>query len=371
MAADLGEATRTAFDDSALQRLGIRIPIIQAPMASASSPGMVIRVSNAGGLGSLGAAYLRPERIQAAIRAIRAGTDQSFAVNLFVPDQTVFSEVELAAANRALQPVRDALGLSTPETPPAPPDMFSEQVDVIVEERVPVFSFHLGVPSSEAMGRLKDAGIVVIGSATSAADAEAVAAAGADYVVAQGAEAGGHQGTFDVADDPPMTGLMALLPQVVDAVTVPVIAAGGIMDGRGIAAALCLGACAAQMGTAFLAGPESAAHPSQKQILTNATSDTTRLTRAFSGRPARGIGNDFMDIVDGPEGAILPFPHQNALTRDIRDAAAEQDRPEYLSMWAGQGVALARDLPAAELVTTLVRELEEAFAATLHSGGRL
>ncbi|WP_241170930.1 NAD(P)H-dependent flavin oxidoreductase, partial [Serratia marcescens] len=198
----------------------------------------------------------------------------------------------------------------------------------------------------------------VIGTATTVAEARAWEEAGADFVCVSGSEAGGHRPTFLGDIEQSCVGLMALLPQVVAAVKIPVIAAGGIMNGRGIAAARLLGAQAAQLGTAFLCSPESGIAEAWRAALRNAGDDSTRLTRAFSGRPARGIVNDFMCQMRAEEAQILPYPVQNALTGDIRQAAAKAGRGEFMSLWAGQGVGLARPMPAAELVATLAAELE-------------
>ena len=341
------------------EMLGIGHPIIQAPMASATSAEIVAAVSNAGGLGSLGAAYLAPDKLRAEIDGIRRATDRPFMVNLFVPDRSTYDAARLDRANAALQPIRAELGVSPPNVPPQSNNAFVEQFEVLIEARVPVFSFHFGIPEGDAVARAKAAGMVVAGSATTAADAKRLAEAGADLVVAQGVEAGGHQGTFDVETEPSMIGVHALVREIVGVVPVPVIAAGGIMDGRDIAAILKAGAGAAQMGTAFLACPESVAHSCHKRAVLEADDDTTRLTRAFSGRPARGLVNRFIDEIGAQADAIPPFPYQMALTGPLRVAAAKQNRPEFMSLWAGQGVARARPRPAGDLIGELAAELEQ------------
>jgi nitronate monooxygenase len=201
----------------------------------------------------------------------------------------------------------------------------------------------------------------VMGTATTVEEAVALEQAGVDAIVTQGSEAGGHRGTFAGAFEAGLVGTMALVPQVVDAVRVPVIASGGIMDGRGIAAALALGASAVQMGTAFLTCHEAGIPDAYKEAILGAHEDGTRLTRAFSGRPARGIVNRFMTEIDRTPEAILPFPLQNTLTRPLRSAAARQGRAEFLSLWAGQAVRLARRQSAADLVARLAKETEEAI----------
>jgi nitronate monooxygenase len=228
---------------------------------------------------------------------------------------------------------------------------------VVREERVAILSFAFGLPDAATLAALKGDGTLLIGTATTVPEAVALEAAGIDLVVAQGSEAGGHRGTFLDPFEAAMIGTLALTPQLADAVDIPVIAAGGIMDGRGIVAALALGAAGAQLGTAFLAGPESAAPPAHKAALLSGTVETV-VTRAFSGKPVRAIRNRLVDELAAHEAELPPYPIQNGLTRDIRQAATRQGRPEYMGMWAGQAAALSRDLPAGELVATLVREVE-------------
>ena len=225
------------------------------------------------------------------------------------------------------------------------------------------FSFTFGALPADEIRSLHELGMVVLGTATTVQEARTLEASGVDAVVAQGSEAGGHRGTFAAPAERALIGTLALVPQVVDAVKVPVVAAGGIMDGRGLVAAFALGAAAVQMGTAFLACVESGAHPLQKQaVLTRREDDATRLTRAFSGRLARGFGNRFMVDVERA-GAILPYPHQAALTSDIRQAAARQGRAEFLPMLAGQGAPLAVARSAGDLVRDLVQQAERVAKA--------
>lgn len=336
-----------------------RYPIIQAPMAGgATTPELVAAVSNAGGLGSLAGVLLSPNRLREAIHQIRQLTDQPFNVNLFVLEPVEVELGVLEAALDRLQPIRAELGLP----PAAAPQKFSEdfgaQLEVLLEEKPPVVSFHFDIVSAQVVERLHKAGCKVIGTATNVAEALAWEQAGADYVCAQGGEAGGHRGTFIGPFEQSMTGTLALVPQVADAVKVPVIAAGGIMDGRGIAAALLLGASAVQMGTAFLTCPESGAHPMYKQALLEAKGDPTVVTPTFSGRPARGLRNAFIERMQPYEAQVPPYPIQNALTGEIRQAAAKAGRIEYMSLWAGQAASLCRNLPAAELVETLMQETQ-------------
>jgi len=337
--------------------LGIRYPILQAPMAGGpSTPELAAAVSNAGGLGSLGAGYLSPEQLRGAIRAIRERTDRPFGVNLFVPEQAEESEETIARMTQYLDRYRIELGI-----PPNPPirqaaESFEEQVQVLLEERVPVFSFTFGIPPQEVIRSMKQRGIFVIGTATTVDEAVQAEEAGVDAIVAQGGEAGGHRGTFLKGASESMIGTMALVPQVVDQVSIPVIAAGGIMDGRGLAASLALGAAAAQMGTAFLASPESGAHDAHKRKILSSKEDSTEVTRAYSGKAARGIRTEFMSDMHRYRGTIPAYPIQNAMTRDIRQAAARANDPEYMSLWAGQGLRLAGDRSAADIVRQTVEE---------------
>ena len=347
--------------------LGITHPIIQAPMAGGTTtPELVAAVSHAGALGSVGAAYLTPQQILETAHAIRRRTDRPFNVNLFVGDAEPADGRDPAAMLEILSRYHAELGLAAP-VPPAPAaDPFAGQLDAVLEARPAVFSFTFGIPPAAALAALKARGILVVGTATTVAEARQLERAGVDAVVAQGAEAGGHRGTFAGPFEAALVGTMALVPQVVDAVAVPVIASGGIMDGRGIVAARALGAAGVQMGTAFLACRESGAPAAHKAAVRAAREDQTEVTRAFSGRPARGVVNEFMRALRGREQAILPFPLQNAATRPLRKAAGERGDARFLSLWAGQGAPMARDLTAAELVGQLVREAE-AVAAQLRA----
>jgi nitronate monooxygenase len=254
-----------------------------------------------------------------------------------------------------------ALGLAPPEAPPPPADPVPAQMEAVLAARVPVFSFTFGIPAPDILARFKRDGTYLMGTATTVEEARRLASAGVDAIVAQGSEAGAHRGTFAAPFEHAMVGLMALVPAIVDAVPdVPIIASGGIMDGRGIVAALALGAVAVSMGTAFLVADEAGIPEAYKARVIGAPEDATRITRAFSGRPARGIVNAFTDDAERlGDDAIPPFPVQNALTRPMRNAAAKAGDTERLSLWAGQGVRLARRMKAAALVERLVEEIEE------------
>jgi nitronate monooxygenase len=253
------------------------------------------------------------------------------------------------------------LGIEAPEKISSFAESFEDQLEVVLEERVPVFSFTFGSLGPELIGRLKENGTAVVGTATTVREGLRLEEDGVDVVVAQGSEAGGHRGTFLGDFKDALIGTMALVPQMVDALAIPVVASGGIMDGRGLAAALVLGAEAAQMGTAFLACKESGAHPEFKRAVLKAAEDETAVTRAFSGRAARGVKNRFLIEVGTHEEELPPFPVQNTLTKDIRAAAQKQDRPEFMSLWSGQAPRLARPTSAAELVRSVAEGAEVAL----------
>jgi nitronate monooxygenase len=339
--------------------VGIAHPIIQAPMggANATPPALVSAVSDAGALGFIGAAYMSPEQIDESCRAVRARVARPFGVNLFTPVDAPPLPDDLGAALARVAPYHAELGLPAPTRPAPPAFSFDDQLAAALAGGATVFSFTFGLLPARAVDAIKARGLYLMGTATTVNEAVALERLGVDAIVAQGSEAGAHRGTFAAPFDAAMIGTIALVPQVVDAVRVPVVASGGIMDGRGIAAALALGASAVQMGTAFLTCDECGVAPSYKEAVLHAREDETRVTRAFSGRPARGIVNRFMREVDDAD-AVLPYPHQNAVTRPLRTAAAAQDRPEFLSLWAGQGARLARRQPAAALVRALVDEME-------------
>ncbi|CAB3389633.1 NAD(P)H-dependent flavin oxidoreductase [Kyrpidia spormannii] len=357
------------WNDTAVTRmLSIQYPIIQAPMAGGpTTPELVAAVSNEGGLGFLGAGYMSPDSIRAAIRRIRELTDRPFGVNLFIPDQNIQVDKEVVKAMihhlKSLEALPEEVRREIDSIPieNAPGDTFTEQLEVILEERIPVFSFTFGCPTQEQITELKSRGIRVIGTATSVAEAVYLQEAGVDAVVAQGCEAGGHRGTFLEAHSSSLIGTITLVPQIVDRVRIPVIASGGIMDGRGIAACLTLGASAIQMGTAFLASRESGAHPAHKKALLHSRDTETVITDAFSGKPARGLKNTFISWMEQYDVPIPPYPIQNGLTRPIRNWAARQADPEFMSLWAGQGSAQSRDASARDIVRQLIQEAERAI----------
>jgi nitronate monooxygenase len=336
-------------------------PIFQAPLAGGGdTPALVAAVCEAGGLGFIGAAYLTPEQIGEAARKVQTQTSRPFGINLFAPVPMPDPPENPQPALERVAPFFAELGLEPPVVPAPARDSFNQQLIAALESGAAVFSFTVGILPKSAIDAIKRRGMFLIGTATTVEEAILLEKAGVDAIVTQGSEAGGHRATFGADFDAGLVGTISLVPQVVDAVTVPVIASGGIMDGRGIAAALSLGASAVQLGTAFLTCEEAGVPEVYKKAILGAREDQTRLTRAFSGRPARGIVNRFMTEVERSDGAkaILPFPLQNQLTRPLRNAAANQARAEFLSLWAGQGVRLARRRVAAQLVEHLAIETE-------------
>lgn len=347
-----------------LHALGVRYPIIQAPMAGGlSTPQLAAEVCNAGGLGSLGAGYLKPDQILAEARRLRALTGRPFNINLFAGGYDADAASDAAPMLSLLAEIHAALGLPAPVLPPLAPDPFPGQFAAVLEANPGVFSFTFGIPPAEAMNALQARGIPAVGTATTVEEGCWLEQRGVAAIVAQGAEAGAHRGTFLGSFEASLVPTLALVQALRSAVSVPVIASGGLMDGGDIAKAFAQGASAVQLGTAFLPCPESGASYAYRQALLSARADTTVITRAFSGRPARGLRNAFVEKLRSREADILPYPLQNALTRPMRTAAAQAGEAGFLSLWAGQGVTRARALPAAELVARLVAEAAAAGLA--------
>jgi nitronate monooxygenase len=337
------------------QRLHIDYPILLAPMAGeASKAPLIAAVSNAGGLGVLGAGYMSPEKLLATIAEIRALTSRPFGVNLFVMEPGERNTAGVDAMAEALQRYHAELGIAPPALPASLEENYHSQMEAVLSARVPAFSFTFGVPSAQHIAALKAGGACLMGTATTVDEAIELERRGIDVVVAQGAEAGGHRGTF-LNDDfqGAMIGTMALVPQVADAVRVPVVAAGGIADRRGVRAALALGASAVSVGTAFLTTIESGVSNAYKLALTGPGSRSSGVTRVFSGRPARGVRNRYMDEMRAFETSAPVYPVTNALTRAMRQAASQQGRAEFLSLWAGQAAPLSRNRSVAQLMEEL------------------
>ena len=345
-------------------KLGLAAPIIQAPMAGGpSSQELVAACSAAGVLGSFGFAYTQPEEMKKQSAWVRAKTGRPFGINLFTSPQP--GRIEAGAQRGALDAVAGyyrELGLPPPEPVSAPyaPDL-DAQLDAVEEIAPRVFTVHLSDLPEMNLRTLKAKNILVGGSATCVAEAQRLEALGFDFVIAQGGEAGGHRGSYLRDPYASLTGTLALVRLVVRGVKLPVIAAGGIMDGAGIAAALALGAQAAQLGTAFIPCPESGAPQVHKDLLLQGTEDTTRLTEKFSGKPARGLANRFLTEMAAKDAPQLAFPAQNVVTGRLRQASARAGKADFIALWAGQAAPLARALPAAELI----RQLNEETAAAI------
>ena len=352
----------TAVRNKLLDLLGIDLPIIQAPMAGTSSPAMAAAVANAGGLGSLGVAAMKAEAAGNAIAATRERTNRAINVNVFCHQPARADGAKEAAWIRRLKPEFDRLGATPPTALTEIYRSFivdDDMLNVLVAARPKVVSFHFGLPSAERIRALKEAGIVLFASATSLAEAEQAAAAGVDAIVAQGYEAGGHRGVFDQHAHDDRLGILPLTRILAREIGLPVIAAGGIMDGAGIAAALGLGAAAAQLGTAFIGATESLADDGYRAALFSDAAHHTTMTAAVSGRPARCLANRFTAFsATVSEDEIPAYPITYDLGKALHAAAKAKGEFGFGAQWAGQGAPLARAMPAAVLVGTLAAELD-------------
>lgn len=344
-------------------KLGIDYPIIQGPLGGLPSQRLTATVSNYGGLGSFGAHGLEPQKIREVIDQIRLLTNKPFAINLWVSmeDEGAFAS-DANAFGQSLSrilPHIEELGGTTPVYRPYTPIRFEDQMRVLIDAKVPAFSFIYGVPPNELLDECRRLGIVLIGTATTVDEARALADAGVDIVVASGFEAGGHRGSFLRPAEDSLVGVMTLVRQASDAISIPVVAAGGIADSRGVIAAFALGAEAVQMGTVFLACEESGASALHRNALLNGRAAITGLTRGFTGRLARGIKNQLMDELNSPEADILPYPLQRYLIRNLSVIAEKAGREEFIPMWSGQSAGLIRSTNAISFLDTLVKELSE------------
>ena len=348
-------------------RLNMRYPIIQAPMAGASTPALAIAVSTTGGLGSLGLAMHTQESLRKDCAEVSAA-GAPYNANFFVHSEPVDDPARTAEISSLLAPYYLELGLGQVPDAVSVPSFNQTHLEAVLDLRPAVVSFHFGLPTSDAFKAIKAAGLFTMSSATNVTEARELEARGIDAVIAQGFEAGGHRATFSEPYERGPVGTLALVPQIVDAVSIPVIAAGGIGDGRGIAAALALGASAVQLGTAFLTCPESAAHPLYRRALNEARDDKTQITHAFSGRPARGLENRYLREMAGHEDTYPDFPILNTLTGPLRKASANQNNPDFMSLWSGQSAAMSRNLPASELIQLLVTETESVLERLTTAG---
>ena len=346
-------------DRTLLDAFELEHPILQSPMAGSATTELAAAVSNAGGLGGFGGAGLEPQALRKVVQEIREQTDRPFNINLFDASSEGFdpSEQPGAEVQKQLAEYHQELELGEVPEPQALFGPVSSQLEVLIEERVPVISFHFGV-DKDSVTRARAGGAKVLSTATTVAEAQELEAVGVDAIIAQGGEAGGHRGTFEGNYRDALIGTMALVPRIVDAVKVPVIAAGGIMDGRGIVAGLALGASAVQLGTAFLGCPEARVAPVWRRSLDQAEAESTTVTEVVSGKPARGIRNRYIEEMEALEDEPMSYPAHYSLSRTLRKRAAEQGDADFAVMWAGQGVGLYRQQSAEELMAALVREAE-------------
>jgi nitronate monooxygenase len=351
--------------------LAIEVPVLQSGMGRIAGPELVAQVSNAGGLGILAGLGVPGEDLRQQIRRVRELTRKPFGVNLWLHEELLppktaaeIPDGDVQAVQRALNPIRRRLGLPERHDRPAPyPDVVADAFEVILEEGVPVWSIGLGNPDPARVDRCHAAGVVVMAMATSVADARALSTSGVDVIAAQGLEAGGHRSTWKrPAGDSTGVSTLLLVPQIVDAVRQPVVAAGGIADGRGVAAALALGAQGALLGTRFVATQESLAPPMFKQALLAATTADTVITTAYSGLPARALRSRFVDEYQQSGAPVLPSLLQTRAAEDIYAAAAQSGDREHYPMMAGQSAGLVSDLPSAsDVVRTIVAEADAAL----------
>ncbi len=355
-------------------RLRIEYPIIQGPLGGLSSQRLTAVVSNFGGLGSFGAHGLTASAIKDVIAELRSMTDKPFAMNLWVSMEDAGARrSDEAAFNRSLAPLApiiQSLGATLPPYKPYTPMEFDEQVRVLIDAKVPVFSFIYGIPPKEILEECRAKGIVIIGTATTPDEAIELQNANVDVIVASGFEAGGHRGSFLRASEDSLTGTFSLVPQVVDVVSAPVVAAGGIADARGILAAFALGAEGVQIGTAFLACEESGASQQHRQALLSEKAGKTALTRGFTGRLGRAIKNRLLETMNVPGVEILPYPLQRFLMRNISAPAEKSGQPEFIPMWAGQSANLSHHTKATELLNALVSGVSANVDHTFTARGR-
>jgi nitronate monooxygenase len=335
--------------------LGTALPVVQAPMAGAQGSALAAAVREAGGLGSLPCAMLGPDAMRAELAALRARTSAPYSVNFFCHAPPAPDAAREAAWRAALAPYYAELGVDPGASAPGVvrPPFDHAAADVLEEFRPAVVSFHVGLPSDDLLARVRGWGSKVLSSATTVDEARWLEARGVDAVIAQGLEAGGHRGMFLSADLATQVGTLALVPQIVRAVRVPVIAAGGIADARGVAAARALGAAGVQVGTAYLLCPEANTTPAHRAALRSDAARVTAITNLFTGRPARGVVNRFMRELGFVSAAAPDFPLATAAVLPLRAAAERLGSGDFSPLWAGQNVTGCRDVPAGELTRAL------------------
>ena len=355
-----------SLDRRLLDLMNIDLPIIQAPMAGANGSAMTIAVSNAGGLGSLPCAMLDAEQARTELGVIRQQTAKPINVNFFCHTPTEPSPKREAAWRKELSDYYEEFDIDPSIAVPSPNRApFDDALCNVVEEFKPeVVSFHFGLPDPSLVKRVKAVGCKIISSATTAEEAKHLEANGCDAIIAQGYEAGGHRGMFLTGDITTQAGTMALVPQVVDAVSIPVIAAGGIADGRGIAAAFMLGASAVQIGTAYLLTPEALITDLHREALRNARDDQTALTNLFSGRPARGLLNRIMRDIGPMSNATPAFPTAGGALAPLKAKAEEKGSADFSSLWSGQAASLGTEMNAADLTRHLMTDAKRCLNAT-------
>ncbi len=345
-------------DHNVMRRLGLRYPIVQGPFGGGlSTVALAAAVTNAGGLGSFGAHGLEPEAIIRLAGELRAATTGPFNLNLWVsshdPGGETMSPEQHAAGLAQFAGIYQKLGIAPPPLAPPGRFTFAQQAEAILEARPAVFSFVFGIPDGEILNDCRKRGILTLGVATTVEEAVALEEAGVNWIVATGCEAGGHRPSFLRSAEQSLTGTLALVPQVVDAVGIPVIAAGGIADSRGVAAALRLGAQAVQIGTAFLACGESGCAPAHRRALFSPTASHTRLSRKLTGRLARFMVNPLLEALENQGAEPLPYPHQGWFNTPVKTAAWEKDDADWLPLYAGQGAGLLRHHTADALMRSL------------------
>jgi nitronate monooxygenase len=354
------------YNTKATERLGIRYPLLQGPFGgNLSSVDLVATVSNAGGLGGYGAYTLSPEEIISVGRQIQAATNQPYNINLWVsdtdaPNGTIADE-HFEQAKQLFKPYFDELSIPLPDKPAPFASRFENQVDALLHLRPPVFSFMFGVPSPEILNQCRKLGIVTIGAATTLDEALFLEAAEVDLIIASGFEAGGHRPSFLASSESSITGTFVLLQLIREKVKTPIIAAGGVADGKGVAAAMALGASAAQIGTAFLACEESNATPIHRQMLFSDAARYTSLTRAFTGRLGRGITSRIARDLLGKEKQFLPFPLQTQFMSSLRKAAIDQEKWDMILFWGGQIAPVLKHRKAGELMQAILAETTAYF----------